>query len=182
MNNSLKKVLAVFLAIVAIFSVMTTRAFAANPAENRGVSHESTARADDHGQDPTRTPTAEDFSFSGIIEAINGNVFTIGGQSVVVNALTQLDSGLTVGSTVKAEVVRQADGSLLAKEIETGSENENETEHLNGDDHGRDANEIDDHGRDTNTIDDHGKDTNTIDDHGKDTGKVDDRGGKRHNP
>jgi hypothetical protein len=180
MNTKFTKVLSVVLALVAVLAMATVRVFAANPAENQGISSGSglSASFDDHGKGQSPSNTGEDFTISGVIEAINGNVYTINGKAVTINASSILDSGLKVGSTVKVEVITQADGSLLAKEIETKTEveTETETEHLNGDDHGTDTGKIDDHGTDIGKIDDHGTDTGKIDDHGTDTGKIDDHG------
>lgn len=212
MNTPLKKVVPVFLAVVAVLSVATAQVFASNPAENRGIAHEratQTAQREDRPQTQNQTETGEDFSFSGVIEAIGANSYTIGGQTVAVNASTLLDSGLALGVTAKVEVIRQADGTLLAKEIETDADDspENETEHRSGDDHGSDDDLIDDHGGNSGKIDDHGSsgseiedhgsdsdsdkdddhgsDSGKDDDHGSDSGKVDDHGsnsGKNRNP
>lgn len=97
MNTPLKKVVPVFLAVVAVLSVATAQVFAfSNPAEigalpTNAPPKRRSARTAPRGKS---TETGEDFSFSGVIEAIGANSYTIGGQTVAVNASTLLDSGL----------------------------------------------------------------------------------------
>lgn len=61
----------------------------------------------------------EDFHVTGAITSIAAGAYVIGGQTFKTNAATMLDTGLVVGVTATVEFTLQADGSKLAKEIET---------------------------------------------------------------
>ena len=74
---------------------------------------------DSPGASSSSTSTAEDQSFTGAIESISAGTFVIGGQTFKTDATTVLDTGLVVGVQAKVEFVPQADGSKLAREIET---------------------------------------------------------------
>ena len=71
------------------------------------------------GQQPTPTQTLEDFRFSGVIESISSDRWVIGGETFRVDQDTELDSGLAVGVSARVEYVILADGTKLAREIET---------------------------------------------------------------
>ena len=182
MNPKFRKpALIVSLAVIALFVFGAFQVLAAFsdgcPQLASSSSSAISTRSDDSVQG-SETEKAEDFSFTGKIEAINGTVFTINGMAVSVDASTRLDGSLAVGVEVKVEVVKQVDGSLLAKEIEASAANEPETE-LNdlNDDHGSDLDLNDDHGSDIQMSDDHGAQVEPMDDQGQDMLKVDDHSG-----
>ncbi len=60
----------------------------------------------------------DDFEFVGVVEAMADGSWTIGGLTFIVTEHTELDSHILVGEMVKVELVRNADGTLTAKEIE----------------------------------------------------------------
>src|SRR5712672_1185888 len=70
-----------------------------------------------------REDEAEEMHVSGQVTAVGANSFTIGDSVIAVDARTEFEDGLQsladlkVGDFVLAEVVRQADGSLLAEEV-----------------------------------------------------------------
>src|ERR1700704_650658 len=70
-----------------------------------------------------REDEAEEIHVSGQVTAVGANSFTIGDSVIAVDARTGFEDGLQsladlkVGDFVLAEVVRQADGSLLAEEV-----------------------------------------------------------------
>ncbi|MBI2919179.1 MAG: hypothetical protein HYY01_14485 [Chloroflexi bacterium] len=66
----------------------------------------------------------EDFHFSGLIEAMSADSFTIGGKTFKVDGATMLDNGLAVGVLARVEFIALADGGLLATEIETDAPDE----------------------------------------------------------
>lgn len=72
----------------------------------------------DDSQDDLSSEDGEDFKFYGIVEAIGADTWTIGGLTFTVTGATEFDSHILVGDMVKVELVRSADGSLTAKEIE----------------------------------------------------------------
>ncbi|MBI4284087.1 MAG: hypothetical protein HY663_06425 [Chloroflexi bacterium] len=61
----------------------------------------------------------ENARFTGVIESITADKWVIGGKTFTTDNSTKLDNGLSVGVQAKVEFVTQADGSLLAREIET---------------------------------------------------------------
>jgi uncharacterized membrane protein YgcG len=179
MNTKFTKVVPVLLAVAAVLAISTFQVFAHNPSENEGLSHRSSATqsavVDDHGVDAVGTHAGEDMTFSGTVEAISADSITIGGKVIALAAGSKLDSGVMVGSMVKVEVIQQADGTLLAKEVE--SETETEIEHLNGDDHGNGTEMGDDHGTDAGKIDDKGTGSGSSSNSGGTSGSADDHGG-----
>ncbi|MDP3878831.1 MAG: DUF5666 domain-containing protein [Dehalococcoidales bacterium] len=66
----------------------------------------------------------EDQHFSGTIESINGDMWTVGGSQFKVDANTRLDGGLAVGVLARVEFVTLADGTALATEIQTDEDDE----------------------------------------------------------
>ena len=70
-----------------------------------------------------REDEAEEMHVSGQVTAVGANSFTIGDSVITGDARTEFEDGLQsladlkVGDFVLAEVVRQADGSLLAEEV-----------------------------------------------------------------
>ena len=72
---------------------------------------------------PREDEPEEEMHVSGQVTAVGANSFTIGDSVISVDARTEFEDGLQsladlkVGDFVLAEVVRQADGSLLAEEV-----------------------------------------------------------------
>jgi hypothetical protein len=68
----------------------------------------------------TRTPgaPAPEFEFRGLLTAIAGDVWTVGGRQVRVTAATEVKGILQIGDNLKVHAQPQADGSLWAREIE----------------------------------------------------------------
>ena len=71
---------------------------------------------------------AQHFEFTGVIEAIAGQDWTISGISVTSDETTEIDPGLGVGEVVKVEGRILADGTWLAREIVRADEVEREFE------------------------------------------------------
>jgi len=63
--------------------------------------------------------SASEVVFTGIVEAMNGDQWTVNGQQVTVDASTALDANIKVGDTVKVEANVSQDGSVLAVKIES---------------------------------------------------------------
>ncbi len=64
-------------------------------------------------------PQASLVEFTGVIETINGNEWTVGGQKITVDPAVVRDGPFNVGDTVKVEVQVQADGSMVVSRVET---------------------------------------------------------------
>jgi len=70
---------------------------------------------------PKSTPEAgdvEEVEWFGAVMNINGDVWTVGDQTVQVTSQTELKGNPNVGDLVKVHAFQRADGSFVAKEIE----------------------------------------------------------------
>ncbi len=99
--------------------------------------------------EPTRAPEAEpteapqpteaadaEVEFEGVVEAIGGG-WRIGGQSVAIDAATEIRGQINVGDTVRVRALRRPDGQLVARRIELRSGGgDNSGGGGGGDDHG----------------------------------------------
>ncbi len=101
---------------------------------------------------PTPTDTPEPHggvSFRGTVDIIAATGWVIGGRTVQVTGDTLVEVGVDVGSLVKVHAQRQADGSLVATQIELiqngGDDNSNGNVNENENDNGN-VNSNDDHG------------------------------------
>lgn len=56
--------------------------------------------------------------FTGVLSAINGQVWTIGGVAVRVTTGTEVKDTLQIGDTVKVHATAGSDGTLVAREVE----------------------------------------------------------------
>jgi len=89
--------------------------------------------------------SASEVVFTGIVEAMNGDQWTVSGQQVTVDASTALDANIKVGDVVKVEANVSQDGSVLAVKIEaslpddTNSNSSNDNSNGNNNGNGNDA-------------------------------------------
>lgn len=118
-------------------------------------------------------PQASLVEFTGVIEAIDGNQWTINGQILTVDPTVLRDGPFAVGDTVKVEAEVQADGSVVVTRVEPPIAS---TDDNTNDDNGNDDNSNDDNGNDDNSNDDNGNDDNGNDDNGNDDNANDDNG------
>ena len=63
-------------------------------------------------------PLASLVEFTGVIEAIDGNQWTINGEVITVDPAVLRDGPFAVGDTVKVEVEVQTDGSVVVTRVE----------------------------------------------------------------
>jgi len=63
--------------------------------------------------------SASEVVFTGIVEAMNGDQWTVNGQQVTVDTSTALDANIQIGDMVKVEANVSQDGSVLAVKIES---------------------------------------------------------------
>ena len=116
-------------------------------------------------------PRASLVEFTGVIEAIDGNQWTINGQVITVDPAVLRDGPFAVGDTVKVEAEVQADGSVVVTRVEPPVAGLDDN---SNDDNGNDDNSNDDNGNDDNSNDDNGNDDNSNDDNGNDDNSNDD--------
>jgi hypothetical protein len=60
----------------------------------------------------------EEMEFTGVVDSIDGNTWTIDGHTVIVGLTTELKDIISLGQQVKVHAWMGADGSLTAREIE----------------------------------------------------------------
>lgn len=65
-------------------------------------------------------------SFTGVLESMEGLIWSVSGTEIVVNAQTELDAGLALEDSVKVKFVVLADSRWLAMEIEKLDEDQEE--------------------------------------------------------
>ncbi len=70
------------------------------------------------GPSPSNTPEPEEVEIEGTLQSISGNVWTVAGQAVIVNANTEIRDNPHVGDEVRVRAFRQPDGTLIAERIE----------------------------------------------------------------
>jgi len=131
-----------------------------------------TGAAPSQSSDPAKAQKVDssEVVFTGIVEAINGDQWTVNGQTVVIDGLTALDVNIKVGDVVKVEANVSQDGSVVAVKIEssvaddTNSNSSNDNSSNANDNNANDANSNDD----SNANDNGNGNTN-----GNDNGAVD---------
>lgn len=107
----------------------------------------------------------KEIEFSGVVEAIAGDIWTIGGTEVRMTSQTEIESGIAIGDAVQVEAYQAADGTLVALEIEVDDDGDSEDSFDNdgdGDYHDEEDDEYDDD-YDDDLDDDH--DQNSDDHH-----------------
>jgi hypothetical protein len=67
---------------------------------------------------PSETARPEDVEFEGTLEAVNGALWTVGGQAVEVTGETEIRDNPQVGDPVRVRALRYADGRMVATRIE----------------------------------------------------------------
>jgi hypothetical protein len=171
--------------VVALIAIFVSACGGAVPTSNTSA-----------GSDKPRASLVE---FTGVIEAMDGNQWTINGQTITVDPTVLRDGPFVIGDTVKVEAEVQVDGSVVVTRVEppvasvdnsndnTNDDNSNSSlgnvnDNLNGNDNtnsssvGIGSNSNDDNSNDSslsnsNTNDDNSNDSNSNDDdHGSNSG------------
>lgn len=125
-------------------------------------------------------PLASLVEFTGVIEAIDGNQWTINGQTITVDPSVLRDGPFAVGDTVKVEAEVQADGSVVVTRVEApavptddntnavnsnlDNANLNSNDNTNSNSNANDDDEDDDNSNDDDDEDDDDEDDNSNDD------------------
>ncbi len=98
-------------------------------------SPEAAVEPAEHAPDPAAEPTAEEVEFSGTITDIGGGFIVVAGETVqTLNA--EVEGALAIGAVVKVHAARDAQGTLVAREIsveEAPGEDANENLNANDD-------------------------------------------------
>ena len=88
-------------------------------------------------------PQASPVEFTGVIESINGDQWSINGQTITVDPAVVRDGPFGVGDTVKVEVQVQTDGSMVVNRVESPSAADNSNDVNSNDVNSNDANSND---------------------------------------
>ena len=100
----MKKQSYIFLVLVALVAVFVSACGGAAAATDTSA-----------GSDKPRASLVE---FTGVIEAIDGNQWTVNGQVITVDPTILRDGPFAVGDTVKVEAEVQSDGSVVITRVE----------------------------------------------------------------
>jgi hypothetical protein len=148
----MKKLSRVFVLVLAI-SAMLLSACGATAAVS------DSASTSDGGSKPQAMPV----EFTGLIEAINGDQWTVGGQTVTVDPSVVRDGPFKVGDAVKVEVQVQTDGSMVVSRVEAPVLDPNSNDANSNDINSNDANINDANSNDVNSNDANSNDVNSND-------------------
>jgi hypothetical protein len=96
-------------------------------------------------------PQASPVEFTGVIESINGNQWSINGQTITVDPSVVRDGPFSVGDTVKVEVQVQTDGSMVVNRVESPSAADNSNDANSNDVNSNDVNSNDVNSNDANS-------------------------------
>jgi hypothetical protein len=127
---------------------------------------------------------ASPIEFTGVIASINGNQWSINGQTITVDPIVVRNGPFNVGDTVKVKVQVQADGSMVVNSVEAPSTADNSNDVNSNDVNSNDSNSNDDNSNvnsnDSNSNDDNGNvnsnDSNSNDDNGNGGNSNEDNG------
>lgn len=64
-------------------------------------------------------PDANAVAFSGVVQAMNGTEWTVGGQNVVLDPQAVLDPNISVGDLVNVEANISVDGAVVARKVQS---------------------------------------------------------------
>jgi len=128
---------------------------------------EPASEEDALGDDDPQDDDEEDLEFKGIVEAINGEDWTVSGVHFLVPATAQIEGAIAVGDFVEIHAAWSTDGVLTA--IRVKLEDESGDESISNDDQDDDSNDKDDDSNESGSDED--------DDHSGSGGGVDDNSG-----
>lgn len=119
-------------------------------------------------------PLASLVQFTGVIDAIDGDQWTVNGQVITVDPATVRDGTFKVGDTIKVEGEVQADGTLVVTRVELPTDDSNSNDDNGNGDNSNSSNTNDDNSNSSNSNDDNSNggrgldNANSNDDNGND--------------
>ncbi len=96
----------------------------------------------------------DDDEFIGVVEAIEGNTWTISGQLFTVTAETEIEDDVQLGDMVEVEFETDSDGNIFVEEIELADDDDSDDDFDDDHDDSDDEDEEDDHDDDDHDDDD----------------------------
>jgi len=121
-------------------------------------------------------PLASLVQFTGVIDAIDGNQWTVNGQVITVDPAVVRDGTFKIGDTVKVEGEVQADGTLVVTRVELPTDASNSNDDNGNDDNSNSSNSNDDNSNSSNSNDDNSNSSNSNEDNSNGRGLDDDNG------
>ncbi len=101
----------------------------------------------------------DEIEFTGLVEAITGDVWTVAGIQVTVTSDTEIEDVIEVGDFVKVETERDTEGSFTATEIELVDDDDMDDEDDDGDsDHDDEDEDDEEDDHDDDDYDEEGED------------------------
>ncbi len=109
---------------------------------------------------------SDDDEFYGTVESMEGDVWTIGGKTVIVPGSSQMDDDISVGDFVEVHFVVDEDGNRVAVEVELESHEDDvsSSSDLDPEDEDDDDHHYDDHSNDDEEDDDDHEESDHNDD------------------
>ncbi len=123
-----------------------------------------TAAAETETSAGANKPLASLVQFTGVIDAIDGNQWTVNGQVITVDPAVVRDGTFKIGDTVKVEGEVQADGTLVVTRVELPTDASNSNDDNGNDDNSNSSNSNDDNSNSSNSNDDNSNSSNSNDD------------------
>ncbi len=136
----------------------------------------ATAAAETETSAGSNKPLASLVQFTGVIDAIDGNQWTVNGQVITVDPAVVRDGTFKIGDTVKVEGEVQADGTLVVTRVELPTDASN-----SNDDNGNDANSNSSNANDANSNSSNANDDNSNGVRGLDNANSNDDNGNDDN-
>lgn len=100
--------------------------------------------------------------FVGILEAIDGDVWTIGGRAFTISSATEIEDNLQIGDLVEVELKTDSAGSVFVEEIELADDDlDDDSDNDFDDDHDEDEDDDDEHDEAEEDDDDENDDDNS---------------------
>jgi hypothetical protein len=97
---------------------------------------------DDDDDDDDANPNEQEFT--GVLSAINGEVWTVAGRQVRITSGTEVKGVLQVGDVIKVHASPGADGVLVAREVELAADDDDADDDNSGSGSGGDGSDDDD--------------------------------------
>lgn len=119
------------------------------------------------GNDQQQAGQTRDVVFTGTVENVNGNQWTVSGQTITIEAGTALGQNIAVGDNVKVEARVAADGSVTALKIEVSGAGD---ANANGNSNSSNTNDSNTNGNASNSNDNQGDNSNASNGNGNGNG------------
>lgn len=115
MKKNLNHLIIAIVAVAFVAALTGTAAFAFDAVQNQEIHTFLPIPLGDEEPSTPENPT--EVEISGVVTDLSADSITVGGNSFLLDATSELDPGLIIGSTVDLTAIEQGDGSFLAVEV-----------------------------------------------------------------